>query len=73
MAEFLNDRPRQIPNRYWQPGQPIGVPLRTFRQIKYLPLKNALPDLDKALAGERLDCARDLHKQLIKFNGAAKV
>ena len=32
-----------------------------------------LPDLDQALARARLDCARDLHKQLIEFNEAAKV
>ena len=73
MAEFLNERPRQIPNLYWQPGQLINVPLRTFRQFKFIPLSNALPDLDQALAGARVDCARDLHKQLIEFGGAAKV
>ena len=72
MAEFLNKRPRQIPNLYWQPGKLIGVPLRTLRQFKFIPLSNALPDLDLALAGARVDCARDLHKQLIEFSGAAK-
>ena len=32
-----------------------------------------MPDLDQALSGARLDCGRDLHKQLIEFGGAAKV
>ena len=41
--------------------------------MKYLPIPNAKPDLDHALSGARLDCGRDLHKQLIEFNGAAKV
>ena len=36
---------------YWQPGQPVGAPARYFRQIRYLPLQNAVPDLDKALNG----------------------
>ena len=73
MAEVLTERPRQIPNLYWQPGQPIGAPVSNFRQIKYLPLPNSVPDLDQALSGARLDCGRDLHKQLIEFGGAAKV
>ena len=30
-------------------------------------------DLDQALSGARVDCARDLHKQLFEFGGAAKV
>ena len=56
-----------------QLGQLIGVPVSNFRQIKYLPLSNAAPDLEEALSGARLDCKRDLHKQLIEFGGAAKV
>ena len=32
-----------------------------------------MPDLDKTLSGARVDCGRDLHKQLIEFGGAAKV
>ena len=73
MASILTDRPRQIPNIYWQPGKPIGGPVTNFRQIKYLPLPNALPDLDQAFSGARLDCGWDLHKQLFEFGGAAKV
>ena len=73
MAGILAERPRQIPNLYLQPVQFIGVPVRHFRQIIYLPLPNAVPDLDQALSGARLDCARDLHKELNEFGGAAKV
>ena len=73
IAEIFTYRPRQIPNLYWQQGQPFGAPVRTFRQIKYLPLPNAMPDLDQALSGARLDCEWDLHKQLIEYGGAAKV
>ena len=73
MSGIFTQRPRQIPNEYWQPGQPIGAPVSNFRQIKYLPLPNAVPDLDQALSEARLDCGRDLHKQLIEFGGAAKV
>ena len=32
-----------------------------------------MPDPDQALSEARLDCGRDLHKQLIEFGGAAKV
>ena len=67
MAEIFTERPRQIPNLYWQQGQPVGAPVRTFRQIKYLPLPNAMPDPDQALNGARLDCGWDLHKQLIEY------
>ena len=56
-----------------QPGLPIGAPVTRFRQIRYLPFPNAVPDLDKALSGARVDCGRDLHKQLVEFGGAAKV
>ena len=73
MAGILTERPGQIPNFYWQPGQPIGAQVINFRQIKYLPLLNAVPDLYQALSGARLDCGRDLHKQLIEFCGAARV
>ena len=62
MAGILTERPRQIPNLYWQPVLPIGVPVSHFRQIKYLPLPNAVPDFDQALSGARVDCARDLYK-----------
>ena len=70
MTGILTER---FPNLYWQPGQPIGAPISNFRQIKYLPLFNAVPNLDQTLSGARLDCGRDLHKQLIEFRGAAKV
>ena len=73
MAEILTKRPRQVPNVYWQLGQPIGSPVSNFRQIRYLPLPHAVPDLHKALSGARVDFGRDLHKQLIEFGGAAKV
>ena len=73
MARILTERPQQIPNLYWKHGQPIGAPVRTFRQIKYIPLPNAVPDLDQALYRARVDCGRDLQKQLIDFGGAAKV
>ena len=73
MAGFLTERTRQIPNLYWQPGKLIGAPVSNFRQIKYILLLNAVPDLDQALSGARLDCARDLHKQLIDYGKAAKV
>ena len=32
-----------------------------------------MPDLDQVLAGARIDCGRDLHKQLIEFGGEAKM
>ena len=73
IAEIITERPRLIQNLYWQPGQPVGAPIRTFRQIKFLSIPNAVPDLDQALSGARLDCGRDLHKQLIDYGGAAKV
>ena len=73
MPEMSNDRPQEIPNFYWQPGHQVGAPVRAFCQIKYLPLSHAVPDLDQAFSGARLDCGRDLHKQLIDFGGAAKV
>ena len=71
-AGFLTERSRQVPSIYWQPGQPFGSSVRNFLQIKYLPSPNVVPDLAQALAGARLDCARDFHKQLIEFGGAAK-
>ena len=73
MAGILTEHRRQVPNLYSQPGQPIGVPVSNFRQMKYLPLPNAVPDLYQALSKARLDCGQDLHKQLIEFGGAAKV
>ena len=73
MAGILTERPRQIPNLYWQPNQLIGAPVSNFRQIKYIPLPNAVPDLDQALSGARVDCARDLHKKLIEFGKAANM
>ena len=73
MTGILTERPRQVSNLYLQPGQPIGAPVSTFRQIKYRPLLNAVPDFDQALSGARVDCGRDPHKQLIDVGGAAKV
>ena len=75
MSGNLSERPRQTVNSraYWQTGQPVGAPTRYFRQIRYLPLPNAVPDLDKALSGAWLDCGQDLHKQLDEFSGAVKV
>ena len=73
MAKNFNGRPQQIPNLYWQQGQPVGAPVKSFRQIKYLPLPNAVPNLDQALSKARFDCANHLHKQLIDYGGAAKV
>ena len=73
MAGILTKRPRQIINIYWQPGQPIGALVNIFREIKYHPLPNALPDLDQVLSGAWLDCGRDLRKLLIEVAGAAKV
>ena len=73
IAEILTKRLRQVPNVYWQLGQPIGAPVSNFRQIRYLPLPNAVADLDKVLSEATVDCGRDLHKQLIEFGGAAKV
>ena len=73
MPGILRERPRQIPNLYWLPGQLIGATVSNFRQINYLPLPNAVPNLDLALSGVRLDCVRNHHKQLIEFGGAAQV
>ena len=73
MAGILTERPRQVPNLYWQPGQPIGNPVSNFRHIKYVPLPNTVPDLDQALSGAMVDCGRDLHKKLIEFGLAAKM
>ena len=64
MAGILTERPQQIQNIYWQPGHPIGVPVSHFRQIKDLPLSNSVTDIDQALSEARVDCVRDLHKQL---------
>ena len=30
MAGILSERPRQVPNIYWKPGQPIGAPVSNF-------------------------------------------
>ena len=75
MPGNFTERPRQTANSraYWQPGHPVGAPARYFRQIRYLPLPNAVPALDKALSGAWLDCGQDLHKQLCEFGGAVKV
>ena len=73
MAGILTEHPRQIPNLYWQPGQPIGASVNHFRQIKYLPFLNAVPDLNQAVSGAKVDRARDLHKQLIQFGGVEQV
>ena len=58
---------------YWAPGQPVGAPVRNFRQIQYLPLLSAAPDLEIAFIGALGDCNTDIDNQLMKFNGAAKV
>ena len=58
---------------YWAPGQPVGDIVRNFREIKYFPLPNALPDLDQAFSGALVDCGSDIHKQFVKFKRAAKV
>ena len=55
MAGIFSERPRQIINLYWQLGQFIGAPVTNFRQIKYLPLFNAVPDLDQALSEAMVD------------------
>ena len=75
MQSNLTDRSRQTANTlaYWQFGQPVGAPARYFRQICYLSLPNALPDLDKALSGAWFDCGQNLHKTLGEFGGAVKV
>ena len=73
MAEILTTRPRQVSNVYWQLGQPIETSVNNFREIRHLFLPNAVPDFHKALSGARVDCGRDLHKELIEFYGAAKV
>ena len=73
MAGILTECFQQIPNLNWQPGQPISAPVRIFWQIKYIPFPNDVPDLDQALSKARVDCGKDLQKQLIKFGGAAKV
>ena len=73
MVGILTELMRQIPNLYWEPGQPIGAPVNHFCQIEYLPLPNAVHNLDQALSEAKVDCARDLHEQLIEFGGAAKV
>ena len=74
MSGNFTERPRQTANyrTYWEPGQFVGASARYFRQIRYLPLPNAVPDLDKALIGAWLDCGQDLHKQLGEFDGAVK-
>ena len=75
MRGNLTERPRQTANSraYWEPGQHVGAPARYFRQIRYLPLPTAVPNLDKALSGAWLDCGQDLHKKLGEFGGAVNV
>ena len=73
MAGILTERFREVSNLNWQPGQLIGTPVSNFRQIKYLPFPNAVPDLDQAISEARVDCGWDLHKQIIEFYGAAKL
>ena len=60
MPDNLTDRYRQIANScdYCQPGQPVGLPARYFQQIRYLPIPNAVLDLDKALSGAWLTVVR---------------
>ena len=71
MAGFLTERTQQVPNLYWKPGQLIGALVCNFWKIKYLFFLIAVSDHDQALSGARLDCGRDLHKQLIEIGGAA--
>ena len=73
LTESLTEPPRKIPNFYWQPGKPIGAPVSNFRKITYIPLLNVVLDLDQALSVAKLNCAQDLHKQLIEFSKTAKV
>ena len=72
---MVNNLAPRIPRRraYWAAGQPVGSPVLNFRQLQYLPLPKADPDLAKALQGAWVDCGLDLHKQLIEFGGVAKV
>ena len=70
---ILTERPRQIPNLYWEPGHPIGAPINHYRQIKYLPFPNAVPDLDHTLSLAKVYCARKVYKQLIEFGGAVQM
>ena len=73
--DMVNNLAPRIPRRraYWAAGQPVGAPVLNFRQLQYLPLPNAEPDLDKALQGAWVDCGLVLHKKLIEFGGAVKV
>ena len=73
MAGILFERPRQIVNLFRQPVQPNGVSISYFRQIRYLPFCNVVPEFDLAMFRDKVDCDRDLPKQLIEFDGAAKV
>ena len=73
MAEILIERPRQVSNLDWQLGQPIGGLVNNFQQIIYIQFPNTVPDLDQALVIAKLDCERDLRKQLIEFGGANKL
>ena len=73
MARNFTGQPQQISNLYWQQGQPVGDPVRSLRQIKYLPLLNAVPELDQALSKAMLDCAKNFYKQHNNYNEAAKV
>ena len=75
MPLYRIERPQQTANSrtYWQPNQMVGAPARYLRQIRYLPLPNALPDLDKALCAAWLDCGQDLHKHLGEFGDAVNV
>ena len=72
---MANTLAHRIPRRraYWSDGHPVGAPVLNFRQLQFLPLTDALPDLGKALQEVWLDCGLDLHKQLIEYGGAAKV
>ena len=72
LAGILTERPQQIQNVYWQPGQPIGAPVRTFRQIKYIPFPNAVPDLDQALSGARVDCGKRSSQTANRFRWSSQ-
>ena len=66
MPGSLSKHPRQTANfrANRQPGQLGGAIARIIQQIRYFPLQNAVPDLDKALSKAWLSCGQDLHKQL---------
>ena len=73
MTRNFAGRSQQIPNLYWQQGQPVGAPVRLFYQTKYLLLPNAVTDRYQAHSGTKLDCSKIRYKQIIDYGRAAKV